>query len=275
MSALRGKSWQRIGARLYRWKGASEDSWALVDAIRRTLPGSAVFVGRTAAWLHRLDVHPTNPVQVAVAELESRAGLEVRQSDVLDESEEIKGVRVTTLDRTLLDLCAWLPAVEALVVLDMAITRTSTKHLNRYADAVNGRAGASRLRQLAELAAPAESPMETRLRWLLIDAGLPIPEVQTDLYDSSGQFVGRADLYYPQSHLVIEFDGGNHRDRLVSDNRRQNSLQQAGYRVLRFSSPDVYGRPNDVVGLVRAAINRHRAFRTLRADQRTMLRRGC
>jgi len=27
---------------------------------------------------------------------------------------------------------------------------------------------------------------------------------------------------------VIEFDGGNHRDRLVSDDRRQNSLVSAG-----------------------------------------------
>src|SRR5207247_8135387 len=108
--------------------------------------------------------------------------------------------------------------------------RTSTKHLNRYADAVNGRAGASRLRQLAELAAPAESPMETRLRWLLIDAGLPIPEVQTDLYDSSGQFVGRADLYYRQSHLVIEFEAANPRALLVRANRRPHSLPQAAPR---------------------------------------------
>jgi hypothetical protein len=45
--------------------------------------------------------------------------------------------------------------------------------------------------------------METRLRWLLIDAGLPIPEVQTDLYNSSGEFIGRADLYYPAANLVV------------------------------------------------------------------------
>jgi very-short-patch-repair endonuclease len=31
----------------------------------------------------------------------------------------------------------------------------------------------------------------------------------------------RAHLCYPAAHLVIEFDGGNHRDRLVTDNRRQ------------------------------------------------------
>jgi len=94
--------------------------------------------------------------------------------------------------------------------------------------------------------------METRLRWLLIDAGLPVPEVQTDLYNGEGDFVGRADLYYPSAHLVIEFDGGNHRDRLVSDDRRQNALIEAGYRVLRFTAADLYGRPDAIVALVRA-----------------------
>jgi very-short-patch-repair endonuclease len=95
--------------------------------------------------------------------------------------------------------------------------------------------------------------METRLRWLLLKAGLPPPEVQTVLYDDSGNFLARADLYYPQAHLVIEFDGGNHRDRLVSDDRRQNSLINAGYRILRFTSADIYGRPDSVAAQVRTA----------------------
>src|SRR2546427_13074820 len=96
--------------------------------------------------------------------------------------------------------------------------------------------------------------METRLRWILINAGLPAPEVQTDLYDGEGNFVGRADLYYPQAHLVIEFDGGNHRDRLVSDDRRRNSPVRAGYRVLRFTVADGYGRPQAIVRQVRAGV---------------------
>ena len=97
--------------------------------------------------------------------------------------------------------------------------------------------------------------METRLRWLLLKARLPMPEVQTDLYDDAGELVGRADLYYPQAHLVIEYDGGNHRDRLVSDNRRQNSLIRAGYRMLRFTAPDVYGRPRAVANEVRGYLS--------------------
>ena len=96
--------------------------------------------------------------------------------------------------------------------------------------------------------------METRLRWVLVRAGLPRPEVQTDLHDAEGRFVGRADLYYPAARLVLEYDGGNHRERLVSDNRRQNLLMNAGFRVLRFTAIDVHQRADVVVAQVRAAL---------------------
>ncbi len=95
--------------------------------------------------------------------------------------------------------------------------------------------------------------METRLRWLLLSAGLPRPKVQTDLYHN-GRFVGRADLYYPSARLVIEFDGGNHRDRLVTDDRRQNMITNAGFRILRFTGPDIYNRPEVVVAQVRGGL---------------------
>lgn len=93
--------------------------------------------------------------------------------------------------------------------------------------------------------------METRLRWTLLQSGLPKPEVQTRLHDASGRFVGRADLYYPKSRLVIEYDGQNHRDRLPEDNRRQNAIINAGFRVLRFTSAD---KPDAITALVRAAL---------------------
>ena len=97
--------------------------------------------------------------------------------------------------------------------------------------------------------------METRLRWLLIEAGLPSPEVQVDLRDHEGRFVGRADLYYPRSRLVIEYDGANHGDRLVADDRRQNLLVDAGFRLLRFTAADVYKRSETVIAQVRRLNN--------------------
>ena len=96
--------------------------------------------------------------------------------------------------------------------------------------------------------------METRLRWLLLQAGLPRPEVQSELRNSEGRFVGRADLYYPAARLVIEYDGANHRERLVDDNRRQNLLINAGFKLLRFTAADVNQRPEAITAQVRVAL---------------------
>ena len=96
--------------------------------------------------------------------------------------------------------------------------------------------------------------METRLRWLLIQAGLPHPHVQAELRDAEGRFLGRADLYYPQARLVIEYDGANHRDRIPEDNRRQNALVNAGFTVLRFSVADLQ-HPNGMAAQVRRRLN--------------------
>ena len=96
--------------------------------------------------------------------------------------------------------------------------------------------------------------METRLRWIIVQAGLPTPEVQTDLRNHEGRFVGRADLYYPESRLVIEYDGVNHRDRLAAENRRQNLLIDSGFRLLRFTASDVHQRPETIVAHVQRAL---------------------
>jgi len=96
--------------------------------------------------------------------------------------------------------------------------------------------------------------METRLRMELIRARLPVPCVQADIRDAAGNFIGRADLYYPDRRLVIEYDGENHKDRLVADRRRQNALVNAGYHLLRFTSADFRA-----LGSVAAQVRRARA----------------
>jgi very-short-patch-repair endonuclease len=256
--ALEGKKWKRIGAELYRWNELPEDHWLTLSAWRRALPPETVFAGASAAWLYGLDLEPTNPVEVVVplsSGIRNRLGLKVRRSEIPpSELATVRRLRVTSLPLTLARLCQKRPPVEALVAIDMALRLglTNPAALHRYADRAKGRHGARRMRSLVPLAAPAESPMETRLRWLLIRAGLPQPQVQTILRDRAGQFAGRADLYYPEARLVVEFDGGNHRERLIEDDRRQNLL--IGYRILRFTASDVYKYADVVVAQVRAAL---------------------
>ncbi len=130
---------------------------------------------------------------------------------------------------------------------------TDVVQIAEYANRIRGKAGSVRLRQLAQIAEPAESAMETRLRWLLLRSGQPRPQVQVELRDSGGAFVARADLYYPAARLIVEFDGANHKDRLISDDRRQNLIVNA-YRLLRYTTADLRERPGVIVAQVQAAL---------------------
>jgi very-short-patch-repair endonuclease len=52
----------------------------------------------------------------------------------------------------------------------------------------------------------------------------------------------------------LEYDGATHRESLAADNRRQNRLINAGYRLLRFTAGDVLNAPAAVVSMVRRAL---------------------
>jgi very-short-patch-repair endonuclease len=153
----------------------------------------------------------------------------------------IRGFRATNIPRTLADLHRRHSLVEAVIAADAALHR----RLVTVADLP---------RRVGELAdGRSESPMETRLRLILMFARLPRPQLQVPLADADGAFA-RADLYYPQRRLVIEFDGSSHKDSITEDARRQNRLLEAGYRLLRFTAADVLGAPEHLVQRVRAAL---------------------
>lgn len=97
--------------------------------------------------------------------------------------------------------------------------------------------------------------METRLRMLLVLGGLPRPEVQVTIRDSWHRAVGRLDLFYKDRRLGLEYDGGQHREMLAEDNRRQNRLLEAGVRLLRFTAGDVFNTPDVVLAQVRSALD--------------------
>jgi very-short-patch-repair endonuclease len=169
-----------------------------------------------------------------------------------------RGQPATSVVRTIADLGRRLPLVEAVAALDMALHKRLLEmvDLRSWAGAHPRYPGVARLRRAIELAEPAtESVMETRLRLLLVLARLPRPHAQVSLYDEFGDFLGRPDLYYPHQRLALEYDGSTHRENLTGDNRRQNRLVDAGYRLLRFTAADVISAPNSVVALVRRALS--------------------
>lgn len=169
------------------------------------------------------------------------------------------GLPATSALRTVVELGSRPPLVEAVIAVDMALHAhlVEMEDLRLCAADRPGRKGVVQLRQVVNLAEPAaESPMETRVRLLLVQSGLPRPEVQATLKDERGLFLGRTDLYYPVHRLCLEYDGGTHRESLAEDNRRQNRLLNAGFRLLRFTAADVLRAPDSVVSQVRQALGR-------------------
>lgn len=258
---LEGASWRRLGGGMYAWREIADEPQVVLDAIRRGLPLVAAFSGRTAGWLHGLDVPPCGPVEVT---LPPACGIAVRARVVVRRSElaagEVvmrKGLPATSAARTLADLGRRPPLVEAVASLDSALNKSMLDlgELRAWADNHAAYRGINLLRRAIELAEPlTESVMETRLRLVLVLAGLPRPEAQVSLFDVAGRFLGRPDLYYRTHRLGLEYDGAIHRDSLVADNRRQNRLLHAGYGLLRFTAADVLSSPESVVALVRAAL---------------------
>jgi very-short-patch-repair endonuclease len=243
--------------------GLKESPLLVLTAVAQRLPVGAAFSGRTAAWLHGLDVEPCDPIEVTIPKpigSDRRSGASVRRATLAgDEIVVRRGLATTSALRTVADLGGRKSLTEGVVFADLFLhARLVTFAELRCHIGEHPRAkGIARLRRVVDLAEPkTESTMETRLRMLLVLAGLPRPEVQAPIRDDHGHFLGRPDLLYRVQRLVLEYDGGNHRDRLVEDDRRQNGLVGAGFRLLRFTAADVYRTPDGTVVQVRQGLAR-------------------
>lgn len=99
------------------WAALAETPAVKLEAARRRLSVSAAFAGRTAAWLHGLDVSPCEPIEVILpgdGQGWETGGVSVRRA-ALDDCEVVMrhGLRTTSVLRTLSDLCKGLTVIEA------------------------------------------------------------------------------------------------------------------------------------------------------------------
>ena len=258
---LRSPAWRRLFFDVYVRASAfdvgNHHMWCEATALM--LPKGAGIGGWSAAYLHGVDVLPKNaPVWVSlcrVARLRPRNRLHIQRTPLhRNDLDAIGGIPITTGLRTAFDLGRYLPREEALVSLD-ALCHELVKcgELEQF---VTDRWSWPRTRQirgLLSLIEPlSESPMESRVRLTLVDAGLPRPVAQLEIRSPDGQLLGRVDLAYPEWKIAIEYEGDHHRERQRSrrDVARVNALREAGWLVLQFTANDVFPalRPTGAAG---------------------------
>ncbi|MCW2690667.1 MAG: hypothetical protein JWR37_5557 [Mycobacterium sp.] len=100
--------------------------------------------------------------------------------------------------------------------------------------------------------AGSQSPKESWLRLILIDAGLP--PLVTQIEVRLGTAVAYLDMGWEDPMVAVEYDGDQHRtDRrqYVKDINRAEMLQRLGWIVVRAIAED---RPAVIVGRVRRAL---------------------
>ncbi|GGF03680.1 endonuclease domain-containing protein [Mycetocola zhadangensis] len=94
------------------------------------------------------------------------------------------------------------------------------------------------------------SRLESWVRLILVDAGLPEPVLNFDAYDDAGNFLGCLDLAYPDLKIAIEYEGQHHWStpaQIQHDIDRLDRLVENGWRIVRLTKEHVFRDPAEVV----------------------------
>lgn len=260
---LRGEEWWQVLRGVWAHKELSDSRELRLAAVRLVLNSGAFVCGPSASWIYGIDViHPlathTWVGRLPGSRFRTRPGLAVRQVAVVpDDLVELGGALITTPLRTAFDCARWLPLVEGVVVAD-ALSHDGRFTKEAFAAYVARHRGARGIRQ-ADLVADvmdsrSESPMESRLRVLLIVEGLPRPEPQFRVCDVGGLVVARADLAYPDQRVIVEYDGALHFKQRRADDRRRDRMRDLSWNVIVVSAEDYFKMPWAVVVRVRNAL---------------------
>jgi hypothetical protein len=171
----------------------------------------------------------------------------------------------TRMARSLVDAAAWMPTDRgAMAVLAAGVQqgRARVEDMTKVVDA-NPRLHRRKLitETLGDIAGGAQALSELDFTRLVIRAyGLPEPDRQRCRRDSRGKN-RYLDAVWESERLVVEIDGAQHMDPLQrwDDMDRDNDLELAGYRTLRFPAWLVRCNPGYVAAKIREALSQVRA----------------
>jgi hypothetical protein len=205
-----------------------------------------VITGRAAAALHgALWVDATTPIELLWRNWNPPPGIIARDERfTCDDVLEIDDMSVATIQRAAFDVGRHLRRDAAVAHLDALARATalSTEHVLPLIDLHKGSRGVRRLRTALELMdAGAQSPKETWLRLLLMDAGFPRPRTQIPVLDELGDPFAYLDMGWDDVLIAVEYDGDQHRTdrvRYTWDVKRLRKIERAGWLHVKVISED-------------------------------------
>ncbi len=258
LKLLRRRDFQQIVGSVWVHRGGLDDD-TLIRAALAIHPDDAFASHLSAAKVLRLPI-PDHPfAHVTVGKHEDRRFRPRVKPHVTKRMRRVivvRGIRTTDPIATFIDCAGTLSLVERVILGDALVRKydiTSEQLLKACRESSDYYAG------LATAAAEyvrdgVDSPMETRLRMLIVLAGLPEPTVNFMLFRDDGTWRRRFDLSYPGIKLIIEYDGRHHATdptQWEGDIDRREEFDDEGYRILVVTSKGIFVDPERTLHRVR------------------------
>jgi hypothetical protein len=220
-----------------------------------------ILAGYSAAALHGAKwINSSLPAAIIDTNARREPRMQVWE-DCIDPDEVcvVDGMRVTTPERTALDLASRFPRDPAVAAVDALVQATQLKMVDveQLVERYRGRRGIKAARAALDLVdGGAQSPKETWMRLLLIRAGFPRPQTQIAVRNEWGWAEAYLDMGWEDLKVGVEYDGDQHRSdrrQYVKDIRRLETLERMGWIIVRVVAED---HPDDIIRRVAQARGR-------------------
>ncbi|WP_181025302.1 hypothetical protein [Mycobacterium kansasii] len=230
-----------------------------------------VFMGRravaclgTAAALYGFDTENTTAIHVLDPGVRMRptVGLMVHQRTGA-RLQRVSGRLATAPAWTAVEVARQLRLPRALATLDAALrsTRCTRSEIESAVIEQRGRRGIVAVRDLLPFADQrAESAMESEVRLVINDHGLPVPELQYPIYGPDGE-LWRVDFAWPEMRLAAEYESVEWhvgRSEMLRDKSRWAKIQELGWTIIPIVVSDVRQEPYRLAQRIASHLNRTR-----------------
>lgn len=224
----------------------------------------AVVCMGTAAALYGFDAENTPAIHVLDPGVRVRptVGLMVHQRTGAP-LQRIAGRLATAPAWTAVEVARQLHRPRALATLDAALRsmRCTRNDIERTIVEQRGRRGIVAVRKLLPFAdGRAESAMESEARLVMIDRGLPLPELQYPIYGRAGE-LWRVDFAWPEARVAAEYESIDWhvgREEMLRDKTRWGKIQELGWTIIPIVVHDVRREPGRLATRIAAHLDRPR-----------------
>lgn len=242
---------------VYRLAEVELDERGLIDAAGRALPAEARVSHGTRLRLLGVERGPLEPIHFTIArELHLKIpGIMLHRTIAMPPHDS----ETVSVEAAYLGLAATARQIDLIVVGDWLLHR---RHMTKesvlaLAQAQPWRPGSAEVVAVVpRLDGRARSMPESETRAFLAVAGLPTPEVNLDVFDDDGVFLGCGDLVYLLWRLFIEYEGGQHwtdADQIASDVDRYGRLRRGDWDYVQVTKKHL-AAPKQMVRTIHRAL---------------------